>query len=193
VPRAARPVAALTVPQADEIDLVGSEAERRIEHPAVVALVSVLPRPDCAEIAWGDMKDGGRLDGKISGAPIAVGEIDRLFEKDRLVKRNVELETRAAVERRLGEQEIAAAGATADRKIRETDPEVNQRFRDRARGDRLLVGRKARRLAAGGVDHMTAEQDDFSGPVRIRFRHLSLSFRWLGASEDRTPTENDQV
>ena len=71
------------------------------------------------------MKVGRPLGGEISGAPIAVGEIDRLFEKGRLVKRDVELETRAAGERRLGEQEIAAAGAAADRKVRGADPEVS--------------------------------------------------------------------
>ena len=141
------------------------------EHPAVVALVSVLPLLERAELARGDMKDGGRLGGEIAGAPIAVGEIDRLFEKGRLVKGNVELETRAPGERRLGEQEIAAAGATADRKVRGADPKVGQRFRDRARGDRLLVGRKARLLAAGRIDHMAAEKRDLAGRLQARVRH----------------------
>ena len=91
MPRATRPVASLAIPQADEFDLFSSKPKRRLEHPAVVALVSVFSVSEWAEIAWGDMKGGGRLGGEVSGAPIAVGEIDRLFEKGRLVKRNVEL------------------------------------------------------------------------------------------------------
>src|SRR5262249_16145923 len=89
-------------------------------HPTVVALVSVLPLPDRAGLVGSDMKQGGRLGGEVSGAPIAGGEIDRLFEKGRLVERNVDLETRATGERRLGEQKIAAT----DRKVRGADPEV---------------------------------------------------------------------
>ena len=88
------------------------------------------------------MKDGGSLGREISGAPIAVGEIDRLFEKRLLVKRNVELEARAAGERRLREQKIAAAGAAADRKVRGTNLEIVQGLRDRAAAIGSLSGGK---------------------------------------------------
>ena len=117
VARAARAVAALSVPEADEVDPVRAEARSGVEHPAVVAFVRVLARGRRAELDRLDMERRPRFRGEEARAPAVAGEVDRFFEKRRLVEGDIELEPRAARERRLGEQEIAAAGAAADGEI----------------------------------------------------------------------------
>ena len=98
-----------------------------------------------------------RLCGEEPRAPVAIGEIDRLLEEGRLLEGDVDLEQGGARERAFREQQITAAGAAANAKVIRADMEVRQRAGYRLRGHWLLVGRKARRLAAGGVDHVAAE------------------------------------
>ena len=56
-----------------EFDLFRFKAERRRQHPSVAALVGVFSLSERAKFVWCDVENGGRLHGKISGAPIAVG------------------------------------------------------------------------------------------------------------------------
>ena len=116
-----------------------------------------------------------RLGAEKSRAPILVGEIDRLLEEGRLVEGDVDLEQGGARERVLREQQITAAGATANAKVIWADVEVRESASNRLPGDRLLVRRKARFLSAGRVDHVAAEQDDFPGWLRAEFSHGSRS------------------
>src|SRR5208337_880049 len=48
--RAAGPVAALAIPQADEVEPVRAEAGGGVKHPAIVAFVRVLARGDRSEL-----------------------------------------------------------------------------------------------------------------------------------------------
>src|SRR5262245_38144550 len=96
MPRTAGPVAALAVPEADEIALLGPEPECGVEHPAIVALVRILAFGRRAKLARRDMEDAARFGGEKPGAPVPVGEIDRPFEKPGLLERDVELEAGAA-------------------------------------------------------------------------------------------------
>ncbi len=165
------PVAALSVPEADEVEPVRAEARGGVEHPAVVAFVGVLAHGRRTQLDRLDMERRPRLRGEKAGAPIIAGEVDRFLEKRRLVEGDKELEPRAARERGLGEQEIAAAGAAADGEIVRPDGEIGQRRADGGRRDRLLVRRKARPFAAGRVDHVAAEQHDLAGRLLVRFRY----------------------
>lgn len=79
--RPARAIAALAVPEADELDLVGSEAESCVQHPAIVAFVRILAVGRGPELARRNMQDAARLGGKEPSAPVAVSEIDRLLKK----------------------------------------------------------------------------------------------------------------
>jgi hypothetical protein len=155
--RATRSVAALAVPEADEIKFVGAEARALIEHPAVVALIGILAFRQRAKLAWRDMQCAARFGGEKSRPPVLVGEIDRLLEEGRLLERDVHLEQGGARERGLREQEVAPAGAAANAKVIRADVEVRQSAGYRLRGHWLFVGRKARLLAAWGVDHVAAE------------------------------------
>jgi hypothetical protein len=78
--RPARPIAALAGPQAEELDLVGPEAESLIQYPAVVAFVRVVAFGPGPELARRNMQDAARLDGKEPRAPVAIREIDRLLQ-----------------------------------------------------------------------------------------------------------------
>jgi hypothetical protein len=66
-------ITSLAIPQTDEFDLFRFKAERRRQHPSVAALVGVFSLSERAKFVWCDVENGGRLHGKISGAPIAVG------------------------------------------------------------------------------------------------------------------------
>src|SRR6516164_8020078 len=81
VARAALPVAPLAIPEADEIDLVGTEAQGGTQHPAVVALVRILTLWRRTKLTRRDVENAARLGGKESRAPVAIGEINRLLEK----------------------------------------------------------------------------------------------------------------
>src|SRR5215467_12577664 len=171
VARAAWPVAPLAIPEADEIDLVGTETQGGTQHPAVVALVRILTLWRRTKLTRRDVENAARLGGKESRAPVAIGEINRLFEKRRLLKRDVKLKARAARERRFREQEVAAAGAAANAKVRRADVDVSESPGDRLNRNRLLVWRKSWLATAGRVDHMTAEQHDLLGRLRARLGH----------------------
>ena len=90
--RAARPVAALAVPETDEVDLVRAEAHGRVQHPAIVALVSVLSLSRRAKLERRHMQRRSRFGGEEPRAPVAVGEVDRLLEKGRLFEGDVNFE-----------------------------------------------------------------------------------------------------
>ena len=74
-----RSVAALAVPQADKVDFVRAEAQRRVQHPAIVALVWILALWRRAKLARSDMQCAPRLGAGKARAPILVGEMDLTF------------------------------------------------------------------------------------------------------------------
>src|ERR1700734_4038535 len=78
---ASRPIAALAVPQADEIDLVGAEPQGGVHHPAVVALVRIFALLRRTKLARRHKEDAARLGGEETRAPIAAGEVDGFFQK----------------------------------------------------------------------------------------------------------------
>ena len=111
---AAGSVAALAVPEADEIDPVRAEPQRGVQHPAVVALVWIFALLRRTKLERRDMEDAARLGGEETRAPVAAGEVDRFFQKRRLLEGDVKLKAGATRQRRFCEQKIAAARAAAD-------------------------------------------------------------------------------
>src|SRR5215469_12266079 len=103
-----------------------------------------------------------RFGGEEPHSPVFVGEIDRFLQEGRLLEGKVDLEPSRSRERGFREQKIAAASSAANAEVVRPYVEIRQGAGDRPCGDRLLVRRKARLRTAGGVDHMAAEQDDFS-------------------------------
>src|SRR5271154_4028341 len=108
---AAGPIATLAVPEANHVDLVRAEARGRFEHPEIVAFVRVLALSRRTNLKRRHMQRSSGFGDEEARTPIAVGEIDRLLEKGRLLEGKVNLEPDRARERRLREQKIAAARA----------------------------------------------------------------------------------
>ena len=96
--RAARTVAALAVPQADENHLRSAERAARFQHPEVIALVGIVARTEAARVRRARRATSlFALDGEIAVAPIGVGKIDRIGKKRR--SRRTECTVRAAAPR----------------------------------------------------------------------------------------------
>ena len=91
--------------------------------------------------------------------PIRVSEIDRVGEKGWLVEGNVELKPHALRQAGFGEQQVAATCPAADREITLGDSDFRKHSGNCVGGKTFLFRRKPRRLAAGRVDHVAAEED----------------------------------
>src|SRR4029077_21212935 len=118
-----------------------------VQHPAIVALIGVLPLLRRTKLARRDMQCAPRSGAEKSRAPVAIGEIDRSLEEGRLLEGDVDLKQRRSRKRGFREQEVAPASAPANAKVIRADMEVRQSAGYRLPGDRLLVRGKARLLA----------------------------------------------
>ena len=103
--------------------------------------------------------------GLIPSVRIGTGKIDRVGEKRVFVKRKVQFERRPMGEAGLGEQQIAAAGAAADRKVAGIGGDIggSKQSGDLVRHNAFLAGGKSRLLAAGRINHVAAEQQYLAG------------------------------
>jgi hypothetical protein len=119
---AARPVAALAIPEADEVDLVRTEARSGFQHPQIVAFIGAPIRRRRSAFGRRHVQHGARFRVEKAGAPVGVGEIDRFFQERRLVEGNVEFEPGGTREGGLREQKVAAARAAADGMDRSRGP-----------------------------------------------------------------------
>src|SRR4051794_3605276 len=63
-------IAALAIPQANENELLRAEADRGLQHPHVVALVSIVTIGKRSELIGRDMQCCSRFRGKETGMPV---------------------------------------------------------------------------------------------------------------------------
>src|ERR1017187_7454157 len=115
--RATRPVAALAVPEANEVDLPRAEAARRFEHPEVVLLVRIVARHQRPALIGHDMQAARgtrRLEARM---PVAAREVDGLHGEGVRLEWQGDLEPKATPERNLGKQQITATSSATDGKI----------------------------------------------------------------------------
>src|SRR5262249_43024893 len=93
--RSAWTIAALSVPQADKVELFRTEARRGFQHVQIVAFVGVLIGSKGPELVRRHVQQRARFHRKESGAPVGIGKIDRLCKKFFLLEWYIKLERRS--------------------------------------------------------------------------------------------------
>src|SRR5262249_20429122 len=112
--RSAWTIAALSVPQADKVELFRTEARRGFQHVQIVAFISILIGSKGTELVRRDVQRRARFHRKEPGAPVGVGKIDRVCKKFFLPEGQVKLERQLPRQDGLCKEQVAAARSPAD-------------------------------------------------------------------------------
>jgi len=152
--------ATFAVPQADKLDLVCAQRERRAQLPQIVALVRIHINRRRAERVRLHVDACQRvgLEGVETIDPGLAGKRHRRAQKVGFAELQVKLHATAARHCCLGKQGVAATRAAADREVVRAKAERIEPGAECVGSDGFLVGGKARCGAIGRVDHVAAEQ-----------------------------------
>src|SRR5262249_23026744 len=135
VARATRAVTALPIPEAEKVEPLRAEARSRLQHPAVVAFVWILPCWRRTQFDWLAMKRSGRFRSEEAAVQAEPGKVKGLLKEGRIVEGDIKLKPRRTGKRGFREKKIAAACAAANAKVASFDGKLIQRRRDCVRRD----------------------------------------------------------